>query len=149
MKVAIAVDHGGFPLKGRLAQLLQDSGHEVVDLGTHSTEPVDYPDYARALGRAILAGQAERGVLICGSGAGAAIAANKLRGIRAALAHDTYTAHQMVEHDDVNVCCLGARVIGDELAAEIVSVFLPARFTGEERHVRRLKKIAVIEEEGT
>ena len=149
MRVAIAADHGGFPLKGRLAQLLQDSGHEVVDLGTHSTEPVDYPDYSRALGRAILAGQAERGVLICGSGAGAAIAANKMRGIRAALAHDTYTAHQMVEHDDVNVCCLGARVIGDELAAEIVSVFLPARFTGEERHVRRLTKIAVFEEEGT
>ncbi len=149
MKVAIAVDHGGFPLKGRLAQLLQDSGHEIVDLGTHSTEPVDYPDYARALGRAILAGQVERGIRICGSGAGAAIAANKMRGIRAALAHDTYTAHQMVEHDDVNVCCLGARVIGDELAADIVSAFLPARFTGEERHVRRLKKIAVIEEEGT
>ncbi len=149
MKVAIAADHGGFPLKGRLTQVLQDSGHEVVDLGTHSTEPVDYPDYSRALGRAILAGQVERGVLICGSGAGAAIAANKMRGIRAALAHDTYTAYQMVEHDDVNVCCLGARVVGAELAAEIVSVFLPARFTGEERHVRRLKKIAVIEEEGT
>ncbi len=149
MKVAIAADHGGFPLKGRLARVLRDSGHQVVDLGTHSTEPVDYPDYSRALGRAIVAGQVERGVLICGSGAGAAIAANKMRGIRAALAHDTYTAHQMVEHDDVNVCCLGARVVGAELAAEIVSVFLPARFTGEERHVRRLKKIAVIEEEGT
>ncbi len=149
MKVAIAADHGGFPLKGRLAQVLQESDHEVLDLGTHSTVPVDYPDDSRALGRAILAGRAERGVLICGSGAGAAIAANKMRGIRAALAHDTYTAHQMVEHDDVNVCCLGARVVGDELAAEIVSAFLPARFTGEERHVRRLKKIAVIEEEGT
>ncbi len=148
MRVAIAVDHGGFPLKGRLAQVLQDSGHQVVDLGTHSTEPVDYPDYARALGRAILDGQAERGVLICGSGAGAAIAANKMRGIRAALAHDTYTAHQMVEHDDVNVCCLGARVVGAELAAEIVSAFLPARFTGEERHVRRLSKIAEMEKEG-
>ncbi len=144
MRVAIAVDHGGFPLKERLAQALRDSGHEVVDLGTHSTEPVDYPDYARALGRAILDGQAERGVLICGSGAGAAIAANKMRGIRAALAHDTY----MVEHDNVNVCCLGARVVGAELAAEIVSAFLPARFTGEERHVRRLSKIAEMEKEG-
>ena len=148
MRVAIAADHGGFPLKGRLAQALRDSGHEVVDLGTHSTEPVDYPDYARALGRAILDGQAERGVLICGSGAGAAIAANKMRGIRAALAHDTYPAHQMVEHDDVNVCCLGARVVGSELAAEIVSAFLPARFTGEERHVRRLGKVLEMEKEG-
>ncbi len=149
MKVAIAADHGGFALKGRLLQMLQESRHEALDLGTHSAEPVDYPDYARALGRAILDGRSERGVLICGSGAGAAIAANKMRGIRAALAHDTYTAHQMVEHDDVNVCCLGARVVGADLAAEIVSAFLPARFTGEERHLRRLKKIAVIEEEGT
>ena len=148
MKVAIAADHGGYSLKGRLIQVL-DAGHEVLDLGTHSEEPVDYPDYARALGRAILDGRAERGVLICGSGAGAAIAANKMRGIRAALAHDTYTAHQMVEHDDVNVCCLGARVIGAELAAEIAAVFLAARFTGEERHVRRLDKIAEIEKEGT
>ena len=148
MKVAIAADHGGYSLKGRLMQVL-DAGHELLDLGTHSEEPVDYPDYARALGRAILDGKAERGVLICGSGAGAAIAANKMRGIRAALAHDTYTAHQMVEHDDVNVCCLGARVIGAELAAEIAAVFLAARFTGEERHVRRLDKIAEIEKEGT
>ena len=148
MKVAIAADHGGFILKGRLMHVL-DAGHEVRDLGTHSEEPVDYPDYARALGRALLDGRAERGVLICGSGAGAAIAANKMRGIRAALAHDTYTAHQMVEHDDVNVCCLGARVIGAELAAEIATVFLAARFTGEERHVRRLNKIAEIEKEGT
>ncbi len=148
MKVAIAADHGGFALKGRLKQVL-DAGHEVLDLGTHSDEPVDYPDYARAMGRAILDGKAERGVLICGSGAGATIAANKMRGIRAALAHDTYTAHQMVEHDDVNVCCLGARVVGAELAAEIATVFLSARFTGEERHVRRLDKIAQIEKEGT
>ena len=149
MKVAIAADHGGFPLKGHLARVLQESGHDVLDLGTHSEDPVDYPDYTRSLGRAVLDGKAERGVLICGSGAGAAIAANKMRGIRAALAHDTYTAHQMAEHDDVNVCCLGARVVGAELAAEIVGVFLQASFTGEERHVRRLKKIAVIEKEGS
>ncbi len=147
MKVAIAADHGGFALKGRLMQVL-DPGHEMLDLGTDSAEPVDYPDYARALGRAVLDGRAERGVLICGSGAGAAIAANKMRGIRAALAHDTYTAHQMVEHDNVNVCCLGARVVGSELAAEIATVFLTARFTGEERHVRRLNKVAQIEREG-
>ena len=148
MKVAIAADHGGFALKGRLIKVL-DAGHEVLDLGTHSEEPVDYPDYARALGEAVLDGRAERGVLICGSGAGATVAANKIRGIRAALVHDTYTAHQMVEHDDVNVCCLGARVIGVELAAEIATVFLAARFTGEERHVRRLNKVAQIEREGT
>ena len=148
MKVAIAADHGGFALKGRLMHVL-DAGHEVFDLGTHSEEPVDYPDYARALGQAVLDGRAERGLLICGSGAGATIAASKMRGIRAALAHATYTAHQMVEHDDVNVCCLGARVVGAELAAEIAAVFLAARFTGEERHVRRLNKIAQIEKEGT
>jgi len=148
MKVAIAADHAGLPLKGRLAEELKRSGHEVLDLGTHSAEPVDYPDYARALGWTIVRGQADRGVLICGSGAGASIAANKLRGIRAALAHDTYTAHQMVEHDDVNVCCLGARVVGAELASEIVGAFIPARFTGEERHVRRLQKLAAMEKEG-
>ncbi len=148
MKVAIAADHGGFALKGHLMRVL-DAGHEVLDPGTRSEEPVDYPDYARALGRAMLDGRAERGVLICGSGAGATVAANKMRGIRAALAHDTYTAHQMVEHDDVNVCCLGARVVGAELAAEIATVFLSARFTGEERPVRRLDKIAEIEKEGT
>lgn len=148
MRVAIGADHGGFVWKGRLADALREAGHEVVDLGTHSAEPVDYPDYARAVGRAVLDGRAQRGVLICGSGAGAAIAANKMRGIRAALAHDTYTAHQMVEHDDANVCCLGARVVGPELAAEIVTVFVSARFSGEERHVRRLKKVSAIEEEG-
>ena len=149
MKVAIAADHGGFMLKSRLLRMLQEEGYEVFDLGTHSEKPVDYPDYARALGRAVLEGRAQRGVLICGSGAGATIAANKMRGIRAALAHDTYTAHQMVEHDDVNVCSLGARVVGAELAAEIATVFLAARFSGEERHVRRLNKIAQIEMEGT
>jgi ribose 5-phosphate isomerase B len=148
MKIAIAADHGGFALKTFLAGVLRDAGEEVLDLGTNSNDPVDYPDYARAVGKALLDGRAERGVLICGSGAGAAIAANKIHGIRAALAHDTYTAHQMVEHDDTNVCCLGARVIGRELAAEVVAVFLRARFSGEERHVRRLGKVAEIEKEG-
>jgi RpiB/LacA/LacB family sugar-phosphate isomerase len=148
MIVAIGTDHGGFALKAPLVRALTEAGHEVIDLGTYSTDPVDYPDYARAVGRAVLDGRAERGVLICGSGAGAAIAANKMHGIRAGLAHDTYTAHQMVEHDDANVCCLGARVVGPELAAEIVAVFVSARFTGEERHVRRLKKVAEIERDG-
>jgi RpiB/LacA/LacB family sugar-phosphate isomerase len=147
MRVAIGADHGGFALKARLVEALRQAGHEVVDLGTHSDEPVDYPDYARAVGRALLEGRAERGVLICGSGAGASIAANKMHGIRASLAHDTYTAHQMVEHDDVNVCCLGARVVGPELAAEIVTVFMNASFSGEERHLRRLKKVAALERE--
>lgn len=148
MRVAVGADHGGFELKARLLEALSEAGHEVIDLGTHSAEPVDYPDYARAVGRAVLDGRAERGVLLCGSGAGAAIAANKMQGIRAALAHDTYTAHQMVEHDDANVCCLGARVVGAELVAEIVNVFMNATFTGEERHVRRLKKVALMEEGG-
>lgn len=148
MRVAIGADHGGFGMKGRLVDALREAGHDVIDLGTHSAEPVDYPDYARAVGRAILEGRAERGILICGSGAGAAIAANKMRGIRAGLAHDTYTAHQVVEHDDANVCCLGARVVGPELAAEIVTVFMNAKFSGEERHLRRLGKVATIEEGG-
>jgi ribose 5-phosphate isomerase B len=148
MRVAIGADHGGFGLKGLLVRVLSEAGDEVIDLGTHSADPVDYPDYARAVGQAVLEGRAERGVLICGSGAGAAIAANKMRGIRAALAHDTYTARQMVEHDDVNICCLGARVIGPELAAEVVGAFLRASFSGEERHVRRLRKVAEIEREG-
>jgi RpiB/LacA/LacB family sugar-phosphate isomerase len=148
MIVAIGTDHGGFALKAPLVRALTEAGHEVIDLGTYSADPVDYPDYARAVGRAVLDGRAERGVLICGSGAGAAIAANKMHGIRAGLAHDTYTAHQMVEHDDANVCCLGARVVGPELAAEIVTVFVGARFSGEERHVRRLQKVAEIERDG-
>jgi RpiB/LacA/LacB family sugar-phosphate isomerase len=148
MIVAIGTDHGGFALKAPLVRALTEAGHEVIDLGTYSADPVDYPDYARAVGRAVLDGRAQRGVLICGSGAGAAIAANKMHGIRAALAHDTYTAHQMVEHDDANVCCLGARVVGPELAAEIVTVFVGASFTGEERHVRRLQKVAEIERDG-
>lgn len=148
MRVAVAADHAGVALKTTLIEAIKSSGHEVLDLGTGSTEPVDYPDYARAIGRAILENRAERGVLICGSGAGAAVAANKVHGIRAALAHDTYTAHQMVEHDQVNVCCLGGRVIGHELAVEIVGAFLRARFTGEERHLRRLAKVVAIEKEG-
>jgi ribose 5-phosphate isomerase B len=149
MKVAIGADHGGFDLKQRLVQVLRDAGHDVLDLGADAIAPADdYPDYARAVGKAVVEGKAERGILVCGSGAGAAIAANKMRGIRATLSHDTYTAHQMVEHDNANVCCLGARVIGPELAAEILRVFVGARFSGEERHVRRLAKVAAMEEEG-
>ena len=148
MKVAIGADHAGFDLKQELIPSLQALGHEVSDLGTHSTEPVDYPDIAAAVARAVLAGGAERGVLICGSGVGASVAANKLPGVRAGLCHDSYSAHQGVEHDDMNILVLGARVIGVELARELARVFLAARFSRAERHERRLGKIRLLEERG-
>lgn len=147
MIVAIAADHAGYALKQQLIPALRSQGHQVEDLGTHSLEPVDYPDVAESLARAVLAGAAERGVLICGSGVGASVAANKLPGIRAGLCHDTYSAHQGVEHDDMNILVLGARVIGVELARELVRSFLDARFTHEQRHERRLGKIKALEEE--
>jgi ribose 5-phosphate isomerase B len=147
MRIACAFDHAGFPLKPIVLETLQAAGHETIDLGTDSTAPVDYPDKARDAAQAVLAGEADRAVVVCGSGAGIAVAACKFPGIRAATAHDTYTAHQAVEHDDVNVLCLGARVVGPALAAEIVAAFSLAEFTGEERHVRRLGKIKAIEDE--
>ncbi len=146
--VAIAADHAGFALKDEIAAQLRREGFRVLDLGTHTTEPVDYPDYARAIGKAIQEGEAERGILVCGSGVGACVAANKMKGVRAGLCHDTYSARQGVEHDDINVLCLGARVIGTELARELVSAFLSARFSHEERHVRRLHKVKEIEAKG-
>ena len=145
MRLVIASDHAGFAIKESLAAYLRQLGHEVVDVGTYSTEAVDYPDYAEALGKALLDGLAERGVLICGSGVGASVAANKLPGIRAGLCHDTYSAHQGVEHDDMNVLVLGGRVIGPELAQELLRAYLGATFTGEERHRRRLAKIYALE----
>ena len=147
MKVACAFDHAGFPLKQLVMDTVVAAGHEPVDLGTFSTDPVDYPDTARAAAEAVLSGSAERAVLVCGSGAGVAVAACKFPGVRAATAHDTYTGHQCVQHDDVNVLCLGGRVVGPALAGEIISAYLGAEFTGEERHVRRLSKIAAIERE--
>ena len=147
MRVAIASDHAGFVLKESLEVFLSQRGHQVVDVGTHGTGPVDYPDYAEALSKALLGGQAERSVMICGSGVGASVAANKLPGIRAGLCHDTYSAHQGVEHDDMNVLCIGARVIGVEYAREIVNMFLHAKFTGEERHLRRVGMVHEIERE--
>jgi RpiB/LacA/LacB family sugar-phosphate isomerase len=132
-------------MKEHLASWLAESGHAVYDLGTHAPDPVDYPDYAAAVAQAVLDGRADRGVVVCGSGAGAAIAANKLNGIRAGVAHDAYTAHQMVEHDDVNVMALGSRVIGIALAEDLVTTFLAAKFTREDRHVRRLEKIRSLE----
>ncbi|MFQ5840060.1 MAG: ribose 5-phosphate isomerase B [Candidatus Methylomirabilales bacterium] len=145
MHVAVGADHAGFPLKRDLVVYLTELQHDVLDLGTDNTAPVDYPDTAEAVGLAIVEGRAERGILVCGSGVGASVAANKLSGIRAGLCHDTYSARQGVEHDDMNVLVLGARVIGTELARELVRSFLGASFSGEERHRRRLKKIKALE----
>jgi ribose 5-phosphate isomerase B len=145
MKIAVAADHAGFPLKDKVLDVVRACGHEPIDLGTWSTDPVDYPDLAEAVGSAIQAGAAERGVLLCGSGVGASVAATKLRGIRAAVCHDTYSAHQGVEHDDLNVLALGARIVGSELLVELITAFLGARFTNEPRHVRRLAKVAAFE----
>jgi RpiB/LacA/LacB family sugar-phosphate isomerase len=147
MNIAIGADHGGFQLKVVLVEHLKKLGHGVLDLGTYDENAVDYPDYARVVARAVLDKKAGRGILICGSGVGANVTANKFPGIRAAVCHDTYSAHQGVEHDDMNVLCLGARIVGRELAKEIVRAFLDATFTGEGRHVRRLGKIAAIEKE--
>ncbi len=145
MRIALGSDHAGYPLKEHLASWLAESGHAVYDLGTHNSDPVDYPDYAAAVSSAVLDGRADRGIVICGSGAGASVAANKLNGIRASVAHDVYTAHQMVEHDDVNVLCLGSRVIGTALAEDLIKAFLGAKFSREDRHVRRLEKIRALE----
>jgi ribose 5-phosphate isomerase B len=145
MKIAVAADHAGFELKNQLRDLIKGLGHEVSDLGAHNSEPSDYPDFAAAIGAAIASGGAERGILICGSGVGASIAANKIRGARAGLCHDTYSAHQGVEHDDMNILVLGSRVIGAALAEDLVKIFLQAKFSGEERHVRRLEKIKRLE----
>ncbi len=143
--IALAADHAGFELKEKMALYLEAKGFKVMDLGTHDQEPVDYPDFARAIAKVLQEEKAERGIIICGSGVGACVAANKMANIRAGLCHDTYSAHQGVEHDDINVLCLGARVIGEELAQELVSAFLAATFTGQERHVRRLAKIKAME----
>ncbi len=145
MKIAIAGDHAGFPLKKWLGEELSKAGFEMMDLGADDETPSDYPDFARLIGKAVISGQAVRGILVCGSGIGACVAANKINGIRAGLAHDTYSGHQGVEHDDMNVLCLGSRVIGPAPALEIARAFLAAKFTNEERHVRRLKKVLDIE----
>ncbi len=145
MAVVIGSDHAGFELKQQLVGHLEHNGHRVVDVGTDSEEPADYPDFAAAVARAVVAGKGEKGIIVCGSGAGASIAANKITGIRAAVVHDHYTAHQAVEHDDMNVLALGGRVIGYNTATEIVDAFLAARFSGEERHVRRLRKVVELD----
>jgi RpiB/LacA/LacB family sugar-phosphate isomerase len=145
MRVGVACDHAGFRLKDEVLAAIRGAGHEIVDLGTDSADPVDYPDFAEKLGRALQAGEVDRGVLLCGSGVGAAVAANKLRGVRAGLCHDTYSAHQAVEHDNVNILAIGARVVGPSLAIELVQAFLGAMFSGEDRHLRRLAKVAALE----
>jgi ribose 5-phosphate isomerase B len=145
MRIAIGSDHAGFLMKQDLAGYLQQLGHVVVDVGTSSTVPVDYPDFAEAVGRTVLEGKADRGILICGSGVGASVAANKLPGIRAGVCHDTYSAHQGVEHDDMNVLVLGSRIIGCALSRELVTTFIAAKFSNEPRHCRRLEKVKSIE----
>ena len=145
MRLAIGADHAGFQLKEEVAAKLTQQGHEILDCGTHSAAPADYPDSAEAVAQTLREGQAERGIIVCGSGAGVSIAASKFPGVRAAVCHDTYTAHQAVEHDDMNVLCLGSRVIGAALALEIIGAFVAARFSGEPRHRRRLDKILAIE----
>lgn len=148
MIVACGFDHAGVPLREGLLALIEAEGHQILDFGTDTIEPVDYPDKALAVGQAVVSGEADRGIIVCGSGAGVAVAACKIKGIRAATIHDTYTAHQAVEHDNVNVLCLGGRVVGSDVAAEIVTAFLRAQFSGEERHVRRLEKVMEIERTG-
>ncbi|MFN8007117.1 MAG: ribose 5-phosphate isomerase B [Terriglobia bacterium] len=145
MRISIGADHAGYELKEIIRNQLAEWGHQVVDLGTDSTAPVDYPDYAEAVALAVKEGKSERGLILCGSGVGASVTANKVPGIRAGLCHDTYSAHQGVEHDDMNVLVLGGRIIGTALALEIVKAFLGARFSGEDRHQRRLDKLKAIE----
>lgn len=146
IRIAIGSDHAGFDLKKIISSDLTQAGHDVLDVGAHNTDPVDYPDYAEAVGLAVRDGRAEKGIMICGSGVGASVAANKVTGVRAGLCHDTYSAHQGVEHDDMNVLVLGGRVIGVEMARELVRAYVGAVFSGEERHVRRLNKVRLLEQ---
>lgn len=147
MRVAVAADHGGFPLKSLVIETIQKAGHEALDMGTNGPASVDYPDYSEKAGLALQRGEVDRAVLLCGSGVGVCIAANKIQGVYAAICHDTYTAHQGVEHDNMNAVCIGARVIGPELAVEIVRSFLSARFTDEARFIRRAEKVKRLEEQ--
>jgi RpiB/LacA/LacB family sugar-phosphate isomerase len=148
MRIAVACDHAGFILKDDVISTIQGLGIDIIDLGTYDQEPVDYPDFVEKAGRAVLTGQADRAVVICGSGIGACVAANKMNGIYASICHDTYSAHQGVEHDNLNVLCLGARIIGQELAKEIVKTFVMAKFSNEERHLRRVRKTLELEKNG-
>ena len=147
MIVVIGADHGGFPLKDDLSKLISDLSHEVLDIGAHVIDPLDdYPDYAKSVAETVASGKAHKGIMLCGSGVGAAITANKIKNVRASVCHDTYSAHQAVEHDDMNVLCVGSRVIGIELAREIVITFIKANFVPEEKYIRRLNKIKKLED---
>ncbi len=149
MRIAVAADHGGFPYKARVLEIVEEMGYEGLDLGAHSLDPADdYPDFARYIGDAIQHGQADRGILLCGSGVGACIAANKMKGVRASVCHDVYSAHQGVEHDDMNVLCLGSRIIGPQLLEDLVRAFLSAEFSPAERFQRRLDKVIAMEDAG-
>ena len=146
MKIAVAADHNGYDLKNLIYNLMSDAGHEVTDVGPHEVDPLDdYPDYAKPLAEGVSTGKYDRGIMVCGSGVGASVAANKVKGVRAAVCHDIYSAHQGVEHDDMNVLCLGSRIVGLEVAKELVKAFLTAEYTHEERHQRRLEKVISME----
>lgn len=146
MKIAVAADHNGYDLKNLIYSLMSDAGHEVTDVGPHEVDPLDdYPDYAKPLAEGVSTGKYDRGIMICGSGVGASVAANKVKGVRAAVCHDIYSAHQGVEHDDMNILCLGSRIVGLEVAKELVKAFLTAEYTHEERHQRRLEKVISME----
>ena len=148
MKISLAADHNGFDLKKEISDQLESEGHEVIDVGPHSHDPLDdYPDYAKKLADSVSRGESLRGIMICGSGVGASVASNKVKGIRAAVCHDIYSAHQGVEHDDMNVLCLGSRIVGSEVARELVKAFITAEYTGEERHQRRLDKVLDMEKD--
>ena len=148
MKISLAADHNGFDLKKEISDQLENEGHEVIDVGPHSHDPLDdYPDYAKKLADSVSRGESLRGIMICGSGVGASVASNKVKGIRAAVCHDIYSAHQGVEHDDMNVLCLGSRIVGSEVARELVKAFITAEYTGEERHQRRLDKVLGMEKD--
>ena len=146
MRISVAADHNGYELKNEISEILKRYGHDVIDIGPHSLDPLDdYPDFAKPLAKSVSSGETDRGIMVCGSGVGASVAANKVKGVRAAVCHDIYSAHQGVEHDDMNVLCLGSRIVGAEVVQELVSAFISAEYTNEERHARRLNKVIEME----
>ena len=146
MRISVAADHNGYELKNEISEILKREGHDVIDIGPHSLDPLDdYPDFAKPLAKSVSSGETDRGIMVCGSGVGASVAANKVKGVRAAVCHDIYSAHQGVEHDDMNVLCLGSRIVGTEVVREFVSAFITAEYTNEERHARRLNKVIEME----
>ena len=146
MRISVAADHNGYELKNEITEILKRDGHDVIDIGPHSLDPLDdYPDFAKPLAKSVSSGETDRGIMVCGSGVGASVAANKVKGVRAAVCHDIYSAHQGVEHDNMNILCLGSRIVGTEVVRELVSAFISAEYTNEERHARRLNKVIEME----